>query len=217
MMQEIEISSFQQESFKPFMQGDPSSKGKRCAEALEPESADTPNNLVAAAIASRILRARKDAEKEPMKKRILLVDDDPSVRNAIGLVLESAGYDVTATGDGNEALHHFESTRFNLVLLDLNLAQESGWDVFERLSTQCPLVPIIILTGVNGQYPIARAAGVGALLEKPVEVPVLLKTIEELLAEPEETRLRRMCGYQDDTTYVRAKKGINYRFNTKVR
>lgn len=152
-----------------------------------------------------------------MKKCILLVDDDPSVRNAIRLVLESAGYDVTATADGNEARHHFEVTQFDLVLLDLNLAQESGWDVFERLSSRWPQVPIIILTGVHGQYPIARAAGVGALLEKPVEVPVLLKTIEELLAEPEEMRFRRMCGYRDDTRYVRAKKCTNYRFNMKVR
>ena len=152
-----------------------------------------------------------------MKKCVLLVDDDRSVRKAIGQVLESAGYDVTSSANGNDALLCFEVARYDLVVLDLNLGQESGWDVFERLTSQGPLVPVIILTGVTGQYPIARAAGVGALLEKPVEAPVLLETIDELLTEPEEARLRRMCGYQEDTKYVRAKPPPGRRFEMKVR
>jgi hypothetical protein len=41
-------------------------------------------------------------------------------------------------------------------------------------------------------------------MEKPIDVPALLKTMDELLAEPKEARLRRMCGYQQDTKHVRA-------------
>ena len=152
-----------------------------------------------------------------MKKSILLVDDDPSVRQAIGRVLERAEYEVTAIPDGKEAILRFDQTKFDVVLLDLNLAQESGWDIYERLTTRWPLVPIIIITGVTGQYQTARAAGVDALLEKPVEALALLNTIEEVLAEPEEIRLRRMCGHQDDTRYVPVRKIGNSRSSVKVR
>lgn len=152
-----------------------------------------------------------------MKRSILLVDDDPSVRNAIGRVLERAGYEVTAIGDGTEVILRFDENTFDVVLLDLNLAQERGWDVFERLTTRWPVVPIIIITGVTGQFKTARAAGVGALLEKPVEVPVLLKTIEELIAEPQETRLGRLCGHRHDTRYFPAHQMSNSQSRMKVR
>lgn len=145
-----------------------------------------------------------------MKGRVLIVDDDPAVRKSLRRVLNGAGYEVAATPDGEQAATRFATGRFDLVLLDLNLARESGWDVFERLTAQYPLVPIIIITGMTGQFRTALAAGVGALLEKPVEVPTLLTTMEKLLAEPAEARLRRMCGYQDDTQYVPTQRwGIN--------
>jgi hypothetical protein len=64
-------------------------------------------------------------------------------------------------------------------------------------------MPLIIITGMPDQYPTALAAGVGALMEKPIDAPALLRTMEELLAEPAEARLRRMCGYQQDTRHFR--------------
>jgi hypothetical protein len=64
-------------------------------------------------------------------------------------------------------------------------------------------MPLIIITGMPNQYPTALAAGVGALMEKPIDAPALLRTMDELLAEPAEARLRRMCGYQQDTRHFR--------------
>lgn len=137
-----------------------------------------------------------------MKKRVLIVDDDAAVRESIKKVLEDAGYQVAVAADGREATVRFVPEEVDIVLLDLNLPRLSGWDVFERLTTRYPLVPIIIITGMPRQFPTALAAGVGALMEKPIEVPTLLETMQELLAEPVEARLRRMCGYQDDTRYA---------------
>jgi hypothetical protein len=74
--------------------------------------------------------------------------------------------------------------------------------VFEQLSTCYPCVPVIIITGLPDQYRTAVAAGVGALFEKPVEVPALLTAIEALLADPPELRVRRLCGFLQDTRYV---------------
>ena len=71
---------------------------------------------------------------------------------------------------------------------------KGGWDTFERLTAANPALPIIVITARPNQLFTAAGAGVGALLEKPLDFPRLLKTIQELLAEPIETRLARMVG-----------------------
>ena len=131
-----------------------------------------------------------------------MVDDDAAVRQAMKRVLETAGYEVGLARDGEEAITQFLSEQTDLLLLDLNLPSQSGWDVFERLTTRYPLVPVIIITGMPNQYATAVAAGVSALMEKPVEATALLKTVGEVLAERNEARLRRMCGYRSDTRLV---------------
>jgi DNA-binding NtrC family response regulator len=137
-----------------------------------------------------------------MRKRILVVDDDQSIRDSLQKVLQEAGYQVVLAAGGLEAGMRFEPEQIDLVLLDLGLPNQSGWDVFEALTTRYPFVPVIILTGLPNQYRTAVAAGVGALFEKPVEVPALLSTMERLLAEPSEVRLRRLCGDLQDTRYA---------------
>jgi CheY-like chemotaxis protein len=136
-----------------------------------------------------------------MKKRVLVVDDDDSVRASLKKVLQQAGYDVVLAGGGLEAALRFNRDPIDLLLLDLNLPNLTGWEVFEHVTTRYPLVPVIIITGMPNQYRTALAAGVGALFEKPVEVPALLKRMEELLAEPNEARLRRLHGHLNDTRY----------------
>jgi DNA-binding NtrC family response regulator len=139
-----------------------------------------------------------------MKKRVLVVDDDAAVRQALKRVLETAGYEVGVAQDGEEATTQFLPEQTDLLLLDLNLPSQSGWDVFGRLTSRYPLVPVIIITGMPNQYATAVAAGVSALMEKPVEATALLKTVGEVLAERNEARLRRMCGYQQDTRHLRS-------------
>ncbi len=134
--------------------------------------------------------------------RVLVVDDDPAVAKSIKKVLERAGYEVVLARDGREAQTRFVPEQIDLILLDLNLPSESGWDVFERLTTRQPYIPVIIITAMPNQFAMAQAAGVGALVEKPAEVPALLKLIQELLAEPPDARLRRMCGFQHDTPHL---------------
>jgi CheY-like chemotaxis protein len=134
---------------------------------------------------------------------VLIVDDDAAVRQSVSKVLKGAGYAVAAASDGEDAVVQFVPGQIDLVLLDLNLPLRSGWDVFERVTTRYPFVPVIIITGMCNQYGTALAAGASALMEKPIDAPALLKTMEALLAEPMEARLRRMCGHQQDTRYLR--------------
>ncbi len=142
-----------------------------------------------------------------MRKRILVVDEGQPVRESLKKVLEGAGYDVLLAAGGLEAAIRLEQGRVDLVVLDLNLPNQSGWEVCERLITRCPLVPVIIITGLSQQQRIAKAAGVGGLFEKPIEVMGLLKRVEELLAEPDGVRLARLCGDLEDFQHVKAKEG----------
>ena len=129
------------------------------------------------------------------QKWILVVDDDPSVRELLGRVLIGEGYGVLSAGDGPEALRVVACVQVDLVLLDLNLPIQSGWDTFERLTTGNPLLPVIIITARSNQLFTALSAGVGALLEKPLDFPTLLETISRLLAEPVSARLARAAGH----------------------
>ncbi len=136
------------------------------------------------------------------KKNVLIVDDDSSVRKSISRVLKDAGYEVSQARDEQEAMTQFDSKQIDLVLLDLGLPNRSGWDMFEGFTSRNPTLPIIIITGRAGQFEIAMAAGVGALMEKPLDAAQLLQTMHDLLIETEEARLRRMCGYTRDVRYI---------------
>lgn len=140
-----------------------------------------------------------------MKTKALLVDDDVSVLAALSGVLRGEGYDVIQASDGHEAIRIFQAVGgVDIVVLDLRMPVKSGWDTFERLTSINPLLPIVVITAKPDQYPIAAAAGVAALMEKPLDIPVLLKTMRELLAEPPETRLERMAGKNPHTLHVEA-------------
>ena len=138
-----------------------------------------------------------------MKTKVLLVDDDSSVVAALTGVLRSEGYDVIQAFDGHAALEHFHTVGGTAIaLLDLNMPVKGGWDTFEQLTAINPLLPIIVITARPGQYPLAAAAGVAALMEKPLEIPLLLATMRKLLAEPTEARLARIAGQAPHTLYL---------------
>ena len=82
----------------------------------------------------------------------------------------------------------------DLIMLDLNMPVRDGWQTFQTLSRDYPLLPIIIITARSNQRFPALAAGVGALMEKPLDFPHLLETIRALLEEPAEARLARVSG-----------------------
>ena len=140
--------------------------------------------------------AQKTTKNGATRANILLVDDDPEVRNSLGRALESENYRVTTASDGPEAIEDGNHGQVDLVVLDLNLPGMSGWDVFERLTERNPILPIVIITARTDQYELAAAAGVAAIMEKPLSLPTLIETIDRLTNEPTEARLRRMAAHQ---------------------
>lgn len=130
-----------------------------------------------------------------MNKRILLADDDRAVRESLKKVLEEAGYEVVCASDGDDAERKFTSQPVDLLLLDLDMPGQNGWNVFGVINSQNPLLPVVIITGLENQSDRELVPGVSALLEKPIDVSDLLRTIERLLVEPIEIRLRKVTDH----------------------
>lgn len=145
-------------------------------------------------------RRMKPKGRKQMNPKLLVVDNDHSVRESLTKLLTTENYDVLPARDGLEALKLFRSNPVNLVVLDVNLGSPDGWSVFDRMTEANPYVPTIITTGEFGQRDRAVIAGAEALIEKPIDVPIFLKTIRDLLAETREQRLERVCG---DDAYCR--------------
>ena len=137
-----------------------------------------------------------------MKQRLLVVDDDPAVLEAMTKLLAAEGYEVLAARDGAGALRYFKAGLVDLVVLDLNLGTDDGWDVFRRMAEVNPFVPTVIITAECAQRDLAQAAGVEALIEKPIDVPVFLQIVRDLLAERGEQRRERICGSDEYCRYV---------------
>ncbi|HVV72727.1 MAG TPA: response regulator [Verrucomicrobiae bacterium] len=126
-----------------------------------------------------------------MAERILVVDDEKSIREALSKVLRAEHYDVLSAETGHDAMERYKTGRIDLLLLDLNLTGGNGWATLDWLARVNPLLPVVIITGRANQRALAEKSGADALMEKPLNVPLLLQTIRELLDEPMECRAAR--------------------------
>ena len=127
-----------------------------------------------------------------MSKSILLADDDPSVRTMVGRVLEMDGYNVMPASSGREAVSQFLNGPPDAVLLDLNMPEKDGWEAWHLMSSLHPFVPVIVITARPNQYEHANQLRIDALMEKPLDLGLLLETIRQLLTEPDAQRLARV-------------------------
>ncbi len=114
------------------------------------------------------------------KKRLLVVDDDPRILRFSSIDLSLAGYEVTTTTSGEEALELVASEKPDVVLLDLLMAPTSGFDVLERLRTFSQ-VPVIIVTAHGFTAEQAVRLGANDLVAKPFRPEELLAKIEKIL------------------------------------
>jgi DNA-binding response OmpR family regulator len=125
-------------------------------------------------------------------KRILVADDDAMVRGALAAVLESEGYAVDEAQNGIETVTRAIQHSPDLVLLDLNMPQLDGWRAFVQLDHVTPLVPVIVITARPHQYKEAVRLGVDAFMEKPLDIPMLLRAIKRLVSETPEQHVSRV-------------------------
>ncbi|MDX2018943.1 MAG: response regulator [Deltaproteobacteria bacterium] len=120
-------------------------------------------------------------------KRILVVDDSPSVRQQVSMSLTQAGYDVVEAGDGTEGVSKIASDRaIGLVICDVNMPRMNGLEMIEVVKKEPSnaSLPIIVLTSEGQPALIERAkkAGAKGWIVKPFKADLLVAAVKKLLA-----------------------------------
>src|SRR5262249_22783089 len=108
----------------------------------------------------------------PEQRRILVVEDDESVRDVLALTLDVAGYEVVAVRDGADALDLLESWQPDLILLDLRMPVMDGW-TFRReqmASNVLSDIPVVVLSGAQEAGLECEKLSAAGLIPKPFEL-----------------------------------------------
>jgi two-component system alkaline phosphatase synthesis response regulator PhoP len=133
-----------------------------------------------------------EKRRKKMAKKILIVDDDPDLVEAVTMILESKKYDVAAAYGGIEGLQKAKTENPDLIVLDVMMPDKDGYAVCKELKADPKLskIPVLLLTAVVSKIATTRYTQQGGLeteaddyIDKPVEPDVLVKRIEALLAK----------------------------------
>ncbi|HZS02698.1 MAG TPA: response regulator [Chloroflexota bacterium] len=116
---------------------------------------------------------------------ILVVDDEPAIRQFITELLQLEGYTVLTASDGAEALHLLNGgrpadTAYEAVLLDMMLPEVHGLEVLRHLADGNVSVPIVAMSASRRELDAAVEAGADAALEKPFEIDALLDCLQRV-------------------------------------
>ena len=120
-----------------------------------------------------------------MPPRILVVDDEPDLRNLLRVILERSGYDVTLAEDGQQALRHMTTERPHLVLCDVVMPRLDGYQTLAaiRSNPRTRDVPVLMLSAKGQPQDVRRAleAGADGYIIKPFRRPQLLSEVQRCL------------------------------------
>ena len=116
-----------------------------------------------------------------MSKKILLIDDDPTLVKVVQPFLENHGFTVSIANDGQQGLESAQKNRPDLIVLDVQMPRMNGYTfVFElKKIANIKVVPIIVLTAKDGMAEIFKVEGVKEYISKPFKPEVLLTAIKK--------------------------------------
>jgi DNA-binding NtrC family response regulator len=115
-----------------------------------------------------------------MRKRILVVDDQVSMRETLTDMLEILGYDSSAAGGGEEALQLLDQEEFDLVIADLNMPRMDGMILLERIKQKWPNLPVVIITGYRTVHTEKKILQKGA--DGFIPKPCTMKRVKDIVA-----------------------------------
>lgn len=123
-------------------------------------------------------------EPQVARARILVVDDEASIRDLCARVLTRNGFAVTSASTGEDALRYLQDNSFDLIISDIRMPGVSGVDVLETAKTLYPSISVILITGFGTTEILARAnqSGAARILTKPFDALELLATVSKILA-----------------------------------
>ncbi|MBW1806796.1 MAG: response regulator [Deltaproteobacteria bacterium] len=117
-----------------------------------------------------------------MSKKILIVDDEADIRKFLTTVLEKEGYQTVTAEDGLKALEIAKQEKPDLVILDLQMPNQTGTDFYRKMSKDKELgkTPVIIVSGLAGRHLAVKEPV--AVFDKPIDPEEFVKTVEKALA-----------------------------------
>jgi len=119
------------------------------------------------------------------KKRILVVDDEPFVCDAVKMMLAFDGHDVVTTNDAKEALGVFEQDKFDLVITDYAMPGMKGDELAAAIKAKAPQQPVVMITAYAEMLQSSgkKLAGVDFLISKPFLLEHLREAISSVLVD----------------------------------
>ncbi len=122
-----------------------------------------------------------------MKKRILIVDDEPRILKLLSATLQHQGYETSTAGDGYQCIKLAKLVKPDLILLDIKMPLGGGLKAYKNLkaSVLTSVIPTIFITAYPGEEVKRKAFDMGAdgFLEKPFSKVDLFKTIDKLIGK----------------------------------
>lgn len=131
----------------------------------------------------------------PVERRILVIEDEESMRHALSKALTRAGWRVEAAPTGREGVERLRGGRYDVVLSDVRLPDLSGLDVVALVTETSPGTPVVVMTAFGTVETALEAMKRGArdFVTKPFETAALLAVLEKAVGEPgsaDDARLR---------------------------
>ncbi len=117
--------------------------------------------------------------------RILLAEDDTSMREYLARALTRVGYDVSAVGCGTEAIPLLETDKFDLLLTDIVMPEMEGPELASRLLAMRPQTPVLFMSGYADAAERLGLAGDRRFIQKPFTPDALARKVREALAAPD--------------------------------
>ena len=116
-----------------------------------------------------------------MAQHILVVDDDPGIRDVVTMALNDEGFPVVTAANGCQALASIAAARPDLVFLDLNMPVMTGWEVLARLQAARADIPVVFMTAEAGGQAEATRCHADGYLGKPFDLDDLLTLVTRCL------------------------------------
>jgi CheY-like chemotaxis protein len=113
---------------------------------------------------------------------ILLVEDEAISRYAFAQILRSVGHEVREAANGDEALTLLDKHPFDVVITDLVMPGLDGFALVARIRQKWPNTPIVLMSGYTAAYAAEALDGSTEFISKPIDPPVLVATVQRLLA-----------------------------------
>src|SRR5262245_12851027 len=96
--------------------------------------------------------------------RLLMLDDDPNVREVVSALLTAIGYDCQTAAGGRAGLLRLNEGGWDLVLTHVTMSEGTGWDVVEAIRRRAPATRVVLITGLDAPDLVRRARELGALV-----------------------------------------------------